>query len=300
MIRSRLMKRVSQEKRSNWSKTIGSTDGLAGWQADGVPASQRGLTLAELMIALPLATIILTVLFSALFTQYTAVLAESARANLRSSGQTLLINIQDELLFTIAFGETLDVDLADPHEPTDGWAHDSEPRTLIINEVALDSTRRDDDRNIVRQLINDCESSSVTANPVAINNVIYFVGDNPGNPSSDQDVLYKRTVVPIYDTCSIDTVTGDPCTSSSSATCKGGAKSTSCPEGSVGTNDCETEDSVLSENVKGMDIRYYAEDNVETDFPSAADKIEIVLTLGDTVYGRDVEVDIKHTIRKIN
>ncbi len=259
--------------------------------------SQKGLTIIELLIAIPIATIILVVIMAAFFIQYTNVLAESSRTTLRTSGQALLINLQDELLFTIAYGETLETSLTDPHQPTGGWTNDSSPfETLIINEIALDSTRRDDNRNIIRQLINPCESSGVTSNPVAINNVIYFVekptGENFGT-------LYKRTIVPTYDLCSIDRDTGDPCTPEST-TCLGNAKATTCPEGQVGNNDCVAVDQALTENVVDFQITYFAKDNVETAFPSAANKVEIDLTLGDKVYGKDVQAKIKHTIRKIN
>lgn len=257
---------------------------------------QKGFTILEILIALPIATLIVIILFGTLFTQYTNSIAESSRSNLRSFGQTLLINLQDELLFTIAYGEDLEASLSDAYEPAGGWIYNTDPDTLIINEIALDSTRRDDDRHIVRQRINDCESSSITANPIAINNVIYFVEDNP---DSEFDRLVKRTIVPTYDICSIDSVSGDPCTPESTD-CRGNAKETSCPEVFVGVGDCTASDSVLSENVIDMEIRYFAEDNVETEFPSAADKVEIVLELGDKVYGRDIVVDVKHTIRKIN
>ncbi len=248
------------------------------------------------MMALPLATIILVILFSALFTQYTSVLAESARSNLRSSGQTLLINMQDELLFTIAFGEDMDVNLTDAYAPAGGWTYDTDPQTLIINEIALDSTRRDDDRHVIRQRLNNCEASSVTANPVAINNVIYFISDVPGKP---YDTLTKRTLTPTYTTCGIDLVTGNPCTPTT-ATCRDIMKQTSCPEVGVGTGNCEVKDTILTENVIGIDIQYFAENNVPTPYPSNADKIEITLTLGDTVFGKEVKADVKHTIRKIN
>ena len=258
--------------------------------------TEKGFTTIELLISIPIASIVLVTLFAALFTQYTSVLAESARSNLRTSGQTLLINLQDELLFTIAYGEQMDVNLTDPYEPIGGWAHNSDPQTLIINEVALDSTRRDEDRHIVRREINDCATSSVTANPVAINNVIYFVQDNP---DSDFDSLYKRTIVPTYNLCGIDQVSEDPC-SAETSTCLGNAKVTTCPEANVGTGNCEQKDSLLTDKVVDIDIQYFSENNVSTPFPSAADKLEVTLTLGDKVYGRNVEVEVKHTIRKIN
>jgi type II secretory pathway pseudopilin PulG len=259
-------------------------------------AKQDGLTIIELLIAIPIASMIIIVIIGSLFTQYTAVLAESARSNLRSNGQTLLINLQDELLFTIAYGEELNTDLTDAHQPTDGWSYDSTPQTLIINEIALDSARRDESRNIVRQRTNNCETSPVTSNGAAINNVIYFIQQDPGNEFGS---LVKRTITPVYDLCSIDRSTDTPCTPVT-ATCFGNAKETSCPAEYVGTGACSRSDSVLSENIKDISIEYFSENNILTTFPSAADKIEIVLTLGDTVYGREVEAIVKHTIRKIN
>jgi hypothetical protein len=207
-----------------------------------------------------------------------------------------LINLQDELLFTIAYGETIDPGLSDPYEPAGGWQYDSNPQTLIINEIALDSTRRDEDRHIVRQRINDCISSTVNSNPVAINDVIYFIEDNP---NSNYDRLVKRTLTPTYNLCSIDSATGNPC-APVTGTCRGNAKETTCPDAYVGLGNCSGPDSVLSEDVIDMQIRYFAEDNIESAFPSDADKVEIVLTLGKKIYGRDVQAVVRHTIRKIN
>lgn len=260
------------------------------------PKAQSGYTIIELLIAIPLASIVLVIMLAALFTYYTSTLAEAARSNLRVSGQSLLINLQDELLFTIAYGEELENTLVDDYAPTGGWSYDTTPQTLIINEVALDSTRRDDDRNIVRRETNNCETSAISANSVAINNVIYFVQNVAG---SDYDALYKRTITPTYNLCGIDSVNGNPC-SPETTTCLGNAKKTSCPIANVGTGSCEVADSMLTDKVEDLQIRYFAENNIETLIPSDADKIEVVLTLGDKVYGRNVSVDVKHTIRKIN
>lgn len=258
--------------------------------------SEKGFTMTELVIVIPLTSIILITLVGSLFIEYTNILAESARSELRTTGQRLLINLQDELLFTIAYGEQLDANLSDSNAPSGGWRHDSTPQTLIINEVALDSTRRDEDRNIIRREINNCETSGITANPVSINNVIYFVQDNADSIYSN---LIKRTIIPTFPTCSIDSVTDLPC-SPTTATCIDNAKQTSCPVGGLGTNNCRAQDSVLSENVLDIEIDYFAEDNIAVAFPSAADKVEITLTLGDKVFGKEVEAVVKHTIRKIN
>jgi len=258
--------------------------------------NQNGITLIELIVSITIATIIIVSLTSILFTQYGSILAESSRANLRANGQALLTALQDELLFTIEYGHTLSVDLTDDFAPTGGWTYDTNPDTLIISEVALDAARADENRNVIRQQLSACETSLVTDNPVAINNIIYFTQDNPGSLYKN---LYKRVVTPTYATCSVDRNTGDPCTPET-ASCLPNAKETTCPVADVGSGNCTKRDSLLSENVLDFSVKYFMLDNIETPFPSAAEKIEISLVLGDRVFGRNIEVDVNHTIRKIN
>ena len=62
---------------------------------------QKGITIAEIAISVPVAAIIVVTLISILFSQYTIVLAETRKANLRTEAQALLTTLQDELLFTI-------------------------------------------------------------------------------------------------------------------------------------------------------------------------------------------------------
>ena len=258
--------------------------------------SQAGFTLVEILVGISLALLVSGLLFTALFSQYITVLVEAERANLRSSGQSLLVSLQDELLFTIYFGEEINEDLTDPNAPSGGWTHDTTPSTLLINEVALDSVRNDVDRNIVRKEVNDCETSPITSNPVAVNNIIYFVEENENN---DFMTLYKRTITPDYALCGIDEVTENPCTPTTT-TCKGNIKQQSCPAEEIGNDGCLVEDSVLTENVSDFSVTYYTVDNVETIYPSSAEKIQVSLTLSDVVYGRDVDAVVNHTIRKIN
>jgi prepilin-type N-terminal cleavage/methylation domain-containing protein len=257
---------------------------------------QNGFSIIELLIVLPIVSIVVIVLISALFSQYATVLAETSRTELRASGQTILINLQDELLFTMAYGEELEGRLVDVNEPSGGWNYDTNPQTLIINEIALDSTRRDETRHIVRQRVNNCESSSITANPLAVNNTIYFVQPNSDFPYSN---LFKRTITPTYDLCSIDINTGNPCTPTTT-NCRSNAKQTSCPTNLVGTGNCTTEDSLLTDKVLDFRIKYFTEGNIETPIPSSAEKIEIELDLGDKVFGKEIDITVKHTIRKIN
>lgn len=258
--------------------------------------SQKGFSVVELIVSISIASIVVVSLISILFSQYGAVLAESSRANLRTSGQALLTALQDELLFTIEYGHDLQDDLTDPNGPSGGWTYDTDPDTLIIYEIALDAARADSQRSVIRQQLNPCATSSVNSNPVAINNIIYFTQDNNND---DYKSLVRRTVVPTYDLCSIDRSTGDPC-QPTTATCLSNAKELSCPPLYVGSNGCTHSDNYLSQNVTDFSVTYYTIDNVVTPFPSAADKIEVNLTLADRVFGRNVEVDVNHTIRKIN
>ncbi len=261
-----------------------------------LPKNQSGLTLTELLVSISIASIIIVSLISILFTQYGSILAESRRADLRTSGQALLIALQDELLFTIEYVHSLHVDLVDDHAPSGGWTYDTSPATLIIYEIALDAARGDDNRNIIRQRLTNCEDSQITDNTVAINNIIYFIEENPDSPYKK---LIRRTVTPTHAICSIDRATGNPCTPVSS-TCLPNARETTCPEAFVGMGGCAKRDAILSENVLDFSIRYFELNNVETAFPSAAQKIELSLVLGDKVFGRDVTVEVNHTIRKIN
>lgn len=258
--------------------------------------NSRGFTIAEIAITLPIAALVVLSLMTLLFSQYSAVLAEVQRSNLRTSGQAFLNALQDELLFTIEYGHTIHEDLGDPHEPSGGWQYDTDPQTLIIHEVAIDAPRADINRNIVRKKITPCESSQVTANPIAINNIIYYLKDNPDNQYKS---LYKRTIVPEYDLCGIDQSTGLPCEAVTSS-CLGNYRQTSCPEEHVGQNNCTRSDQLLSDQVVDFAISYYQKNNIETSFPSAAEKIEISIVLGDQIFGRDVTVGLNQSMRKIN
>lgn len=255
---------------------------------------QKGFSLTELMVSMVLISIFSILMFSIFTDQFASGLIESSRVRLRAEGQYTLLNLQDELLFTIAYGEEIENRLTDSYAPVGGWQYNQDPAILVINEIAIDSTRRDDTRHIVRERVNNCETSSITSNPLAINNEIYFLDKNPDDAYY---TLYRRTVTPDYDLCSIDS-DGDPC-SPVTADCRGNAKESTCPVSVAASDGCRP-DAVMTENVVSMDITYFAEGNTVIETPSDAEKIEVTLTLGDKIYGRDIEATVTHTIRKIN
>jgi prepilin-type N-terminal cleavage/methylation domain-containing protein len=257
--------------------------------------NEKGFSLVELLVAITLMSTVVLFLVGIISNQYVSALAESARIRLRTEGQFILLNLQDELLFTIAYSETIESRLTDPYEPSGGWQYDRDPAILIINEIALDSFRRDESRNIVRQRVVNCEAASITSNPLAVNNELYFLEENA---EDDYFTLFKRTIAPTYDTCSIDDASGEPCTSGVGG-CRGNIKVSTCPLSLAESNNCKP-DALLSSNVVAMDIQYFAEGNIAVTTPSAADKIQVSITLGKKVYGRDIEATVSHTIRKIN
>jgi len=260
------------------------------------PSQQKGFTIPELLVSVFISSVIGFIMFGYLFNQYTFALAQSARMNLRTSGQIMLMNLQDELLFAISYGETTDPELVDLNEPSGGWQFDAEPFPLIISEIALNSRRQASDRKVLRRETNPCASSAITSNNPAIINIIYFLEDVPGSPYNR---LVKRTIVPTYSLCGIHETTGDPC-NVGNAGCSGMVKETTCPAGDVGSGGCTAIDSVLNENVISMSQTYLDGSGAVVTFPSSATMIQFDLLMGDRVYGRDVEVELTHTVRKIN
>lgn len=244
------------------------------------PNSQRGFTLTEVMIVLPIVAVIIIIVFNFLFVSYGKMLQENTEANLRLEGQVLLFDLEDELLFTTDYGSEISSLLSDPYAPVDGWKHDSTPETLIIYETSLTAPRRDPNREFVYRNQYGCGSAY---NNIALNNLIYFTTQNTNN---QYKTLYRRTLTPQY------------------ATCNTNYKKQTCPKANVGTPPCVNADSKLSENVIDFRVDYYDENNVLLTFPpsspESAEKIKLTVVLGKTLYGKDLSVESSITMKKIN
>ena len=110
----------------------------------------RGFTILEILIALPLVTILSVVVSGTVFQQYGQLLQGSERARLRVEGETTLLSLEDELLFATSFATGKSTDLVDVNAPSGGWTNSTTPtETLIVYETALDADRRDPDRNFI-------------------------------------------------------------------------------------------------------------------------------------------------------
>ena len=243
---------------------------------------ESGFTLVEMVIAMPVAILIVVTLFSLALNSYFTITKNNARTILLLEGQNMLFKLEDELLFATEYGEEMKSDLSDPHDPSGGWDFDTDPNTLIIYETALTAGRRDPDREFVYKQVYNCSSSY---NPIAIDNVIYFTEPNENN---DRHTLYRRVLTGQYNTCGTN------------------YRGQTCPtDDDVGQNGCVKTDALLSDNVIDFSIDYFDEDNQLIDLdaggsPLDGEKVTVSLLLGQNVFGELVTAETELTLRKIN
>ena len=241
---------------------------------------QRGFTMVELLVVLPIVTLIIIIVFNYMFVSYSAMLQENAEANLRLEGEVMLFDLEDELLFTTDYAETKSSDLSDSYAPTGGWTYNTNPDTLIIYETSLTAPRRDPNREFVYKNQYGCGSSY---NPIATNNLMYFTQQNTNNPYK---TLYRRTLIPQYSVCGTN------------------YKKQSCPAANVGTGNCQVADTKLSENIVDFRVEYYDEGNslltTPPSSPLSAEKVKLIDTLGKNLYGKDISVTTSITMKRIN
>lgn len=241
---------------------------------------QRGFTIVELLVVLPIYVLVVMVMFSSLLSRYGELLKQAAAVNLRLEAETLLLTLEDELIFATDFGEIKSTDLNDAYAPSGGWSYNTNPDTLIIYETALTADRRDPDREFVYKNTYGCSSAN---NSIAINNIMYFAKPNTTN---SYQTLYKRTLVPSYSTCNTN------------------YKRQSCPENVVVVN-CPL-DGIASRNLVDFNIDYFDEDNVQINDESGspdlsnARKIKVTVTLGDRANGEDISVTAAVTMKRLN
>lgn len=229
--------------------------------------NQRGFTLVEMLVVVPITLIVCVVLISILVSKNGELYERNARVNLRVEGLNLLDKLQDELTFSNKFNDTLISALDDDYEPGGGWQYDSSPsNTLIISLPAIDKPRSDPDRQFVYY------TSGSLDGQIAINNIIYFVED---------ETLYRRVVTPdpgIVDpenyyeqTCPVDQAPG-----------------------------CQ-DDLTMSQNVESLQVQYFDENNTDVqDNPDLADKIIVTLNMSDVSNGNDIDETVSITVKKYN
>lgn len=235
----------------------------------------KGFTLLEILIALPIASMLSLIIATTMFNQYGQLLQSSARSRLRMEGEITLLSLEDELLFATDFASGKSIDLSDANAPSGGWTYNTSPTdTLIVYETALTADRRNANRDFVYKKQTNCSSSF----NIAINNLIYFT---KANPTGNYRSLYRRTLVPQYVTCGVN------------------YKKQTCPDGLV-TSPCTGADAKLSDKVVDFQLEYFDENNISVSNPSTAQLVKMTLTLGEKIYGENISVPTSITMKKVN
>jgi len=245
--------------------------------------NHSGFTMVEIMVVLPIATLALTAILSYMFGVYTDMLETNAEANLRLEGEIMLLDLEDELLFTTGYTPSISSNLDDDYAPVGGWDASGNPGLLIINETALTAPRRDPNREFVRERIYNCNSGYAGYNPIATNNLVYFTTENTNNTYK---TLYRRTLTPQYDTCLTN------------------YKTQSCPVENVGTGICDRQDTMLSNKVVDFKVEYFDENNVPIPIPggnlSDGEMVKLTVILGQKIYKKTLEVPVSISYKKVN
>jgi prepilin-type N-terminal cleavage/methylation domain-containing protein len=100
--------------------------------------SQRGFTVVELLLAMTVAGIMISVLFSITFNYYANAVQSQAAANMALESQTILSQIVDDL--RLADGTGASTTLTDTYAPPGNWTTSDTNDVLIIKSPATTST----------------------------------------------------------------------------------------------------------------------------------------------------------------
>ena len=156
--------------------------------------NSQGFTVVETILAVSVAAIMATVLFSVTFTYYASAIRSQETASMALESQTLLGQMVEDLRLAAGVGAT--VQLTDTYAPGGGWATSDPNNVLIVRSPVVNSSR-------------DIMYDSETALPYQ-NEYIYFLQGS---------TLYKRILK--------NTV---PAENIAITTCPAANVSASCPE----------------------------------------------------------------------
>jgi type II secretory pathway pseudopilin PulG len=235
--------------------------------------SQNGFTLIEVIVILPITILIISILFTMMFKQYSSINDVTARLGMKVELQTILIAIQDDLQYANGYLAAIDPALSDTY-PDDYTALASVNR-LIIDNPSSTSNRRDPARQNV--FINNigCAPATIDDNPPASDNLIYF---------QKAGTLYKRTLV----------------LPSTTAQCNVNFLKKTCPPTVAFSAVCPSSDKVISPKSSQFVITYLTEGGAATTTPGLATAIKVELTLTDKVNAETFTDTQSITVRRVN
>jgi len=149
---------------------------------------QAGFTLIEVGIVVPMALLVLGIIFSYLVTMYLESLQQTSQLSVMDDVNSSINKMNDDLVTSAGFQSTLSSYLTDVYAPSGGWNANngsSESPVLIVRALATTANSKNSAKKVVRLQKLTCNTDNEVINPILYYNIVYFVSS--GN-------LYKRTI----------------------------------------------------------------------------------------------------------
>lgn len=237
--------------------------------------SNRGFTIIEMVVIMPIIMLSLAILVSALFGQYAQLVESSAKLNLKVEGQAILIGLQDDIEFADSFGSAIRSDLSDTY--ASDYTSALSANRMIINSPALTASHRDSNRTTVYKNQVGCAAADLTDNDIVYDNIIYFIKSG---------TLYKRFLT--YPT------------PNGNETCGTNFVKKSCPSSVTLSTACPSYDRVLSTHIDTLVLTYYTANNTVTTDPTLAQRVLVSIGLKDKINAEYFTESTSMTMRKVN
>ncbi|HEX6461881.1 MAG TPA: type II secretion system protein [Candidatus Saccharimonadales bacterium] len=152
------------------------------------PHKQAGFTLVEVGIVVPMALLVLGVIFSYLITTYLEGLQQTTQLAVMDDANAAVNRMNDDLMVASGFQSRTSSYLNDVYAPSGGWnANTGTPTSpvLVVRALATTAPSKNAAKKVVRLQQRPCTIDNEIINPILYYNIIYFVSG--GN-------LYKRTI----------------------------------------------------------------------------------------------------------
>lgn len=270
---------------------------------------QLGFTIVELMIAMPLISLIVVVFIDLLFTAMIASSQNKTQLELNAESQTALSTLERDVRYSSSFLTGLYSPLNDPNAPSGGWK---------IAGTPTDSNRR------VLML----KSLATTDNPLSLNRQPVYIDGSISNPYADADPQLNCSSAPSTGSLHLNPqlpfvtiyfLNGNDLyrrilTDTSTKLCGGASQyqQTSCPTG--GPTPCTVKDELVTSDVQEFAVDYYQQndtplptfsliDPYATPTPddiNLASQAVIRLKLQKTVSNKTVSSNMNLTVGRIN
>ncbi|PLS80601.1 hypothetical protein CYG49_05025 [Candidatus Saccharibacteria bacterium] len=242
---------------------------------------QRGFTLVEVIVVIPMLAIVVAILITFMVNIYASLLSKNDRLQLEANAQNALFNTRDDLLSAVRFSGKIQSDTNDLYAPAGGWDA-IEDNALIIYESSYTKNRQSSDRQLIykKDMPHACDSSLLYENQYSTNTLILFVNNKK---------LYRRILIPDQSNNCLTTFRQQTCP----------PEVGSCPS-----------DSIIAENVKELKLRYFRRNNNQEEIDAATllaspsffvqiSRVELSLTLEKMVNAEPVTVNAKIDIKKV-